>query len=386
MDLKIYEPQEDSFLLREQVIKYSKGRVLDMGTGSGIQAIAASRKAGSVLAVDIDSYSLEFAESQAKASGVSNVSFRKSDLFSKVKEKFDLIIFNPPYLPKQEGEHKSISRQVSGGKKGYELLGEFFSQADAHLEKNGKILIVFSSLTNKNKVDEIIERYGFDFVIISKSGGLEALYIYEVRRGGLLDRFVALGISDVEKFAKGHRGVIYKARFKKKVVAIKTKLSGSEAVGNIERESEWLRLLNQKGIGPKLIQVEDDYFIYEFIEGVFIKDFIPKANKEKIKKVLKEVIRQCFVLDKLKINKEEMHHPIKHIIINKKITLIDFERANKTINPHNVNQFCQYIINQGELLSKKGFRIDREKLISLAKSYKEDINMYSLDNILKALK
>jgi release factor glutamine methyltransferase len=387
MNLKIYEPQEDSFLLRDQVLKYAKGKVLDIGTGSGIQAIAAAKKAEQVLAVDIDQYAVEFAESHAKGNDITNITFKKSDLFSKVKGKFNLIIFNPPYLPEEKGEEKSTARKVSGGKKGYEIIGRFFSQANPHLEDKGKILIVFSSMTNRDKVDEIIRDYGFDFKILSQQNlAFETLYVYAAERTILLEELMSEGFINIKKFAKGHRGIIWKAKLKNKAVAIKTKLLSSEAVGNIEREAEWLKLLNRKGIGPKLLFEGKGHFAYQFIEGIFIKDFIKKANKNRLKKVLKEVFRQCFILDQLKINKEEMHHPIKHVIIGKKVVLLDFERANKSISPRNVTQFCQYIINQRAELNKKGFKIDREDIIALARNYSKKMDKENLNKILKAIR
>jgi release factor glutamine methyltransferase len=387
MNLKIYEPQEDSFLLRDQVLKYAKGKVLDIGTGSGIQAIAAAKKAEQVLAVDIDQYAVEFAESHAKGNDITNITFKKSDLFSKVKGKFNLIIFNPPYLPEEKGEEKSTARKVSGGKKGYEIIGRFFSQANPHLEDKGKILIVFSSMTNRDKVDEIIRDYGFDFKILSQQNlAFETLYVYAAERTILLEELMSEGFINIKKFAKGHRGIIWKAKLKNKAVAIKTKLLSSEAVGNIEREAEWLKLLNRKGIGPKLLFEGKGHFAYQFIEGIFIKDFIKKANKNRLKKVLKEVFRQCFILDQLKMNKEEMHHPIKHVIIGKKVVLLDFERANKSISPRNVTQFCQYIINQRAELNKKGFKIDREDMIALARNYSKKMDKENLNKILKAIR
>ena len=50
----IYEPREDSYLLAQQVKKFAKGKVLDIGTGSGIQAETATKNGADVLAVDID--------------------------------------------------------------------------------------------------------------------------------------------------------------------------------------------------------------------------------------------------------------------------------------------------------------------------------------------
>jgi len=134
----IYEPSADSFLLQKYVIKYAKGKVLDMGTGSGLQALTALKKTKDVLAVDINKEAVK----HVKEKGVKVV---QSDLFSKVKGKFDLIIFNPPYLPEDTLEDKESQLITTGGKKGYEVLEKFLEQAKEHLTENGQILIVFSS-------------------------------------------------------------------------------------------------------------------------------------------------------------------------------------------------------------------------------------------------
>ena len=82
--------------------------------------------------------------------------------------------------------------------------------------------------------------------------------------------------------------------------------------------------------------------------------------------MLKDVLRQCFILDKLKINKLEMHHPVKHIIIDKKPVLIDFERSYYTENPKNVSQFCQFLMS-----NSKDLKINRKELIFRVKNYKK---------------
>ena len=99
---EVYEPREDSFLILHQIRRFAKGNVLDMGTGSGILAIEAAKYADRVIAADINKDALEFAKEQARANGVINTKFVLSDLFSYFEQhpvKFDLIIFNPPYLP-----------------------------------------------------------------------------------------------------------------------------------------------------------------------------------------------------------------------------------------------------------------------------------------------
>ncbi len=138
----MYEPAEDSYLLEEEIIAFCKdktiGKSLDMGTGSGIQANTLTKFSKEVYAVDINKKSKEKVGKKIK--------FIHSDLFKNVKEKeFDLIVFNPPYLP--EGDEKADS-ELTGGKEGVELTLEFLKQAKKHLKEDGTILFIASSLSN----------------------------------------------------------------------------------------------------------------------------------------------------------------------------------------------------------------------------------------------
>ncbi|MBS3160445.1 DUF2431 domain-containing protein [Candidatus Woesearchaeota archaeon] len=172
----MYERSEDSELLAKYVEEYAKGKVLDIGTGSGIQAEAALRFTKNVLAVDVDEESVNYVKKKG-------IKAKISDLFSNVAGKFDLIIFNPPYLPDEKLEDEKSKRITTGGKHGYEILEKFFSQANEHLNKNGKILIVFSSLTNKNKVNKLIKKNDFKFQLLeSKKLFFEELYCYLIFR------------------------------------------------------------------------------------------------------------------------------------------------------------------------------------------------------------
>ena len=99
----IYDPAEDSELLKTQVLIHAKGKVLDMGTGSGIQALTAISNASvrKVLAVDINTKCIAYCKNKHK---LSKITWKTSNLFANVaKTRFDTIIFNPPYLPKDQG-------------------------------------------------------------------------------------------------------------------------------------------------------------------------------------------------------------------------------------------------------------------------------------------
>ncbi len=181
----------------------------------------------------------------------------------------------------------------------------------------------------------------------------------------------------------GHRGIIYLTKYKGIKVAIKKKLPRSEAIDRIQNEIKFLKILNKHKIGPKILKHTKDSFTYKFINGIFIKEFLEKEkSKTKIKKILKQVFEQCYKMDKLGINKLEMHNPFKHIIITPRLKahLVDFERCYYTKDPKNVTQFCQYIRRNQKLLNKKGFKINKKQVIKAAKEYKKDKN---LSNILK---
>ena len=144
-------------------------------------------------------------------------------------------------------------------------------------------------------------------------------------------------------FAKGKRGLIYTFKKNKKILAIKIKNPESKANNRIINEANFLKTLNKYNIGPKLIDYSEDYVCYNFIEGKLLKDYL-KENKNP-EKVLQDIMKQCETLDKLNINKEEMHVPVKNIIINKKNKpiLLDFERCHYTSRPKNVNQFKEFL-------------------------------------------
>lgn len=200
-------------------------------------------------------------------------------------------------------------------------------------------------------------------------------------------------VKNIRYFTKGHRGLLYIGDYKKKKVVIKTERKDSKAVGRIENEVNYLKILNKKGIGAKLFfhDKKFSYFVYEYIDGEFFPIFLEhstKKNKNLIKKIIKNIFVQCFRMDKIKVNKEEMHHPYKHIIVErktKKPVLVDFERCHKTKEPKNVTQFCSYMISgfMTELLKEKGIKVNKEKVIAAAKRYKKKISKKNLDKIIK---
>ncbi len=388
MEDSVYEPGDDSYLLAEAVKKYAKGRVLDMGTGSGIQAFAAVQNpmVTSVLGVDINPSAIKHCERMAK--GIKNIKFRKSDMFSKIKERFDTIIFNPPYLP-ADSKVKDIA--LDGGKRGYEVMQKFLENASEYINDDGRILMLFSSISKKDRVDSIIK----ENLLEAESVGYkelddgEKLYVYLLYKSALLLELNRKGIREITRFTHGKRGNIYIAELKGLKVAVKVQRADTMAQGSVDHEVQVLRLVNSLNIGPKLLVSGKNWFAYLFVEGKFIEEYSESSPKKQVIKVLLDVLRQCYKLDKLGINKEEMHNPYKHILIARDdIVLIDFERAKFTKKPKNVTQFCQYLISGrfGTILRKKDINIDRKMMMVLTRNYKKQLSLVNFHEIEEMIK
>jgi len=156
----VYEPAEDSFLFADNLAINKDQSVLDLGTGSGILAVSAAKKAAHVVAVDLSPYAIRCAKDNAKLNHVDGkVAFLQSDLFSAFYEgvRFDVVLFNAPYLPSEVGEDASwIGRAWAGGANGRAIVDRFIAQVPAYLNSEGRVLLMQSTLTG---VDETIKAF-----------------------------------------------------------------------------------------------------------------------------------------------------------------------------------------------------------------------------------
>jgi putative serine/threonine protein kinase len=199
---------------------------------------------------------------------------------------------------------------------------------------------------------------------------------------------IAKKVKELSFLAKGKRGMVYTGYYKGKKVAVKLQRADIKAILRIKNEGDILSRINKYNIGPRLLFYTEEYMIYTFVEGDFIVDFLDENGRDKIKKILIDIFAQLNQLDKLKIDKEEMHHPVKHVIIAKKAVLIDFERAHFTEKPKNVTQFIQFIVGPrvSDLLKKKGIKIKKEQMLSLAREYKSSYGKSTFNSILAIIK
>lgn len=143
-------PRPDTEILCEEALRRlpEKGRVLDIGTGSGALAVSIAKLApGSrVTAVDVSDTALAIAEGNARINGA-DVRFVKSDCFAALAgEQFDMIVSNPPYIDRQEMEtlmpevRWEPALALDGGEEGLDFYRRISREAGAHLTEGGVLL------------------------------------------------------------------------------------------------------------------------------------------------------------------------------------------------------------------------------------------------------
>ncbi|MCL7414580.1 MAG: class I SAM-dependent methyltransferase [ANME-2 cluster archaeon] len=162
----IYEPAEDSFLLVDALLENIRpgSHVLEVGCGSGIVSVFALERCVSVVATDINPHAVRC----ARLNGIDAV---RTDLFAGIKGTFDMVVFNPPYLPTSEDERVGgwDDLMLDGGMSGRDIISRFVEEVGTHLKTNGQVLLLISSLTGINEVTSLMQDAGMSVEQVAES-------------------------------------------------------------------------------------------------------------------------------------------------------------------------------------------------------------------------
>ena len=177
----VYEPLEDSYLMADALEAEMKRRtfksILDMGTGCGFLAIIAKflSPASAVVAVDKSYEAIEIAQENARRNGM-DIDFEVSDLFQFVTGKYDLIIFNPPYLRpiKEDVKAKNSGMWADTG-----VIQRFLISARRYLKPDGIILLLLSSLSDP-AILEAARKHWKIRMLAKKDLDFEQIFVFEL--------------------------------------------------------------------------------------------------------------------------------------------------------------------------------------------------------------
>ena len=195
----VYPPSDDTYLIIDYFKKnisenFFDGlpittirKVLDMGTGTGVIALFfqeiknfLSKFTAKIFASDISDAAIRCATINERINNYKDsLTFIKSDLFRNfppnLQHSFDIIVFNPPYLPSINYKENNLIRKSSdsnwdGGERGFELFLEFIKRVKNFLNSEQKYYIYYisSSSTDLNQLNDELEIRGFQNRVLNK--------------------------------------------------------------------------------------------------------------------------------------------------------------------------------------------------------------------------
>jgi release factor glutamine methyltransferase len=168
---RVYIPSEDTDLLlnvlEEEIIKRNKTfkKAIEIGTGNAFLSLEIYDNVNQLYSTDINPIVIDYLLNVKDKYNLEKMKVVYSNLFDSIddNEKFDLIVFNPPYVPTEdlEKEDDSINGYdlaVNGGVEGREIIDKFISQLPNHLEKEGICYLLVSSLNNPIEIIENLKK------------------------------------------------------------------------------------------------------------------------------------------------------------------------------------------------------------------------------------
>ena len=192
---------------------------------------------------------------------------------------------------------------------------------------------------------------------------------------------------------KGYVGVVVLAKKGNKQVALKIRRTDSQRQ-NMKNEAALLKLVNSTNVGPKMFSFSKNFLVMEYLDGIKISEWVDAlkgiGTVKRLKSTTKNILEDCYRLDKMGFDHGELSNISKHVIVSKtKSTLIDFESSSTKRRPSNVTSVTQAIFI-GSGIAKKAQKVyknpPKEKIIEILKQYKQEKTRENFEKLLKILK
>ena len=159
-------------------------------------------------------------------------------------------------------------------------------------------------------------------------------------------------------------------------------------------EGEMLNRANAIDVGPKLLEISENFLLMELVEGThfpeWIKSMEGREEQWRVHLVLKDILEQCYRLDEAGLDHGELSNAPKHIIVDAddRPHLIDFETASINRRVSNVTSVCQYLFLGSQIADKvkeKLGEVDEKELINALRTYKRERTRENFEKILEKI-
>jgi putative serine/threonine protein kinase len=194
---------------------------------------------------------------------------------------------------------------------------------------------------------------------------------------------------NIPVLGKGCVGIVVIAYIDGEKAALKVRRVDADRSG-MQREAEMLEKANSMGVGPRLLGVSKNFLLMQFIDGDLVPKWLEKRKgKGEVRKVLRDVLEQCWRLDEAGLDHGELSHAPKHIILDQKDApcIVDFETASVDRKLSNVTSICQFLFISGAVADEVAVKLggkDEKAIIDALRKYKNDRTRENFGNVLQA--
>ena len=198
-------------------------------------------------------------------------------------------------------------------------------------------------------------------------------------------------IFDVPVLGKGCVGVVVVAYTNLGRAALKIRRVDADRKGMFH-EGEMLQRANVIDVGPRLLEISENFLLMELVEGTHFPEWIESVEERethlRIRMVLEDVLEQCYRLDESGLDHGELSKAPKHIIVDADDLpyLIDFESASIKRRVSNVTSVCQYLFLGSQIADKvkdKLGKVDEKELINVLRNYKRERTRENFEKIVE---
>ena len=200
-------------------------------------------------------------------------------------------------------------------------------------------------------------------------------------------------VFDVPVLGKGCVGVVVVAYTNSGRAALKIRRVDADRKGMFH-EGEMLNRANAIDVGPKLLEISENFLLMELVEGThfpeWIKSMEGREEQWRVRLVLKDILEQCYRLDEAGLDHGELSNAPKHIIVDAddRPHLIDFETASINRRVSNVTSVCQYLFLGSQIADKvkeKLGEVNEKELINALRTYKRERTRENFEKILEKI-
>jgi putative serine/threonine protein kinase len=196
-------------------------------------------------------------------------------------------------------------------------------------------------------------------------------------------------VANVPVLGKGYVGVVVVAHVNGQRMALKMRRLDADRV-DLTHEAEMLQKANSVGVGPRFFSVSNNFLLSQLVDGNLFGEWLENhKDKTLVRKVIVDILEQCWRLDEAGLDHGELSKAPKHLLVNLFDVpfIVDFETASVTRKVSNVTSVCQYLFGGNSQVPKMLAEVfgekDRLAIISVLRDYKKNRSRERFEALIK---